>query len=90
MASGLSRADDARAHALALNEQGYDVVTKSTPLPRERSSMAIYDVHGRPERVTDIPAILTDAGIEPPEVLPFQQHATGGNAVVIWLAPRGE
>jgi hypothetical protein len=73
--------------ARALNEKGYDVVRRSTPIARSRSSMAVYDVRGNPDRVEDLTRLFDEELAFPIEVLLFQQHATGGNAVVIWLAP---
>src|ERR1043166_6741095 len=71
------------AIAKALNEKGYDVTRMSTLLPRAHSSMAIYDVHDPPERVDELTRLLHDDLAFPIDVFPFQQHATGGNAVVI-------
>jgi hypothetical protein len=76
---------DAETLARSLADRGYDVVRKSTPIERRRSSAAVYDVRRRPERVTEIADLLREAGLADVEVLPFQQHATGGNAVVVWL-----
>ena len=73
--------------ARALNERGYDVLRKSTTLARSRSSMAVYDVRNHPERVDELTRLLHDDLGLPIEVLPFPRHATGGNAVVIWLGP---
>jgi len=73
--------------ARALNERGYDVLRKSTTIVRARSSMAVYDAHDHPERVDELTRLLHEDLAFPIDVLPFQQHATGGNAVVIWLGP---
>jgi len=73
--------------ARALNAKGYDVLRKSTPLQRSHSSMAIYDMRSHPERLDDLTRTVTKDLALQLEVLPFQQHATGGNAVVIWLGP---
>ncbi len=81
-----SRAKDAHLAADLLHDAGYDVVARSTKLPRSRSSLAVYGVHERPERVDAVTHALADGGFALPEVLPFQQHATGGNVAVLWLA----
>lgn len=73
--------------ARALNERGYDVLRKSTSIARAHSSMAIYDVRNHPERVDELTGLLHEDLGFPIEVLPFPRHATGGNAVVIWLGP---
>jgi hypothetical protein len=72
--------------ARALHDLGYDVLRKSTPIVRPKTSVAVYDVKGRPERVREVSKLVEDLGMRPDEVvLPFQQHATGGNIVVAWL-----
>jgi hypothetical protein len=75
--------------ARALNDHGFDVVRKSTTIVRERSSAAVYAVRDNPDRVDDVTKILHDELGLPIDVLPFQQHATGGNAVVVWLGTEG-
>jgi hypothetical protein len=71
--------------AQALHDRGYDVTRKSTTLRRAKSSMAIYDIRHHPERVDALARLVRDDLALPIEVLPFPQHATGGNAVVVWL-----
>jgi hypothetical protein len=71
--------------ARALNEHGYEVVRKSTTIVREKSAAAVYAVHDHPDRPDEVARILHDELGLTIEVLPFQQHATGGNAVVVWL-----
>lgn len=76
--------------ARALNDEGYDVVRKSTPIVRPRSTMSVYDARKQPERIVELTRLMRqELGVEI-EVLPFQQHATGGNAVVIWLGEDDE
>jgi hypothetical protein len=71
--------------ARALNGHGYEVVRRSTTIRRERSSASVYGVRVYPERPGEVERILRDEAGLTIEVLPFQQHATGGNAVVVWL-----
>ena len=71
--------------AHALNDHGYDVVRRSTTIRRERSSASVYGVRTYPERPGEVERILREEAGLAVEVLPFQQHATGGNAVVVWL-----
>lgn len=71
--------------AHALYDHGFDVVRKSTTLVRDRSTAAVYGAHDAPDRVLDVTRILHDELGLAIDVLPFQQHATGGNAVVVWL-----
>jgi hypothetical protein len=78
--------------ARALNTSlGYDVLLKVTTIRRARSSVAVYGLKDAPERLEEIVALLRDLGIDTgtgpgsTEVLPFPQHATGGNAVVVGL-----
>ena len=40
-----------------------DVLRKSTTIARARSSAAVYDVHGQPERIDEITAVLRDVGM---------------------------
>ena len=71
--------------ARALNDHGFDVVRKSTTIVRDRSTAAVYGAHDFPDRVESVTQILHDELGLAIDVLPFQQHATGGNAVVVWL-----
>lgn len=78
--------------ARALNSSlDYDVLLKVTTIRRAKSSVAIYGLRDRPERLDELTELLHDlaigAGTGPGEIelLPFQQHATGGNALVFWL-----
>lgn len=73
------------AVARALNDHGYEVIRRSTTIRRERSSASVYGVRLYPERPGEVERILRDEAGLTIEVLPFQQHATGGNAVVVWL-----
>ena len=73
--------------AQALNLRGYDVLRKSTSIRRAQSSLAIYDVRNHPERVEDMKLLFHTELSFPIDVMPFYQHATGGNAVVVWLGP---
>jgi|SRR6187455_2268044 len=75
--------------ARALNDHGFEVVRKSTTIVRERSTAAVYAARENPERVADVAQILHDELGLAIDVLPFQQHATGGNAVVVWLGTEG-
>jgi len=52
---------------------------------RDRSTAAVYGAHDFPDRAEDVARILHDELGLTIDVLPFQQHATGGNAVVVWL-----
>jgi hypothetical protein len=74
-----------RVLAEALHARGYDVLRKSTDIPRARTSIAVYDVRRHMERVRDMAGLMDELGWPRDAVLPFQQHATGGNAVVAWL-----
>jgi hypothetical protein len=78
---------DAQSAALmsALSERGYDVSRKSTTIVRDKTSAAVYDVRKHPERVDEVSGVLKEVGLGFAEVLPFMQHATGGNIVVVWL-----
>ena len=71
--------------ARALNDQGYDVLRRSTTIRRERSAAAVYGVRAHPERPGEVERVLRDEAGLTIDVLPFQQRATGGNAVVVWL-----
>ncbi len=78
--------------ARALNtSHGYDVLLKVTTIRRAKSSVAVYGLKDAPERLEEVAGLLSDLGIGTAtgpgsiEVLPFPQHATGGNAVVFWL-----
>jgi hypothetical protein len=71
--------------AHALNAHGYEVLRRSTTIRRERSSASVYGVRAYPERPGEVERILRDEAGLTIEVLPFQQRATGGNAVVVWL-----
>lgn len=71
--------------AHALNAHGYEVLRRSTTIRRERSSASVYGVRTFPERPGEVERILRDEAGLTIEVLPFQQRATGGNAVVVWL-----
>ena len=80
----LELSDAGHAVARALEKVDYDVILKSTPIPRERSSVAVYGIRDNPSRVDEMKRLADDLG-EGVEFLPFQQRATGGNAVVVWL-----
>jgi hypothetical protein len=71
--------------ARAFNDHGYSVLRKSTTIVRDRSTAAVYGIHDFPDRVDEVAKILHDELGLAIDVLPFQQHATGGNAVVVWL-----
>ena len=71
--------------ARSLNGHGYEVLRRSTTIRRERSSASVYGVRAHPERPGEVERILRDEAGLAIEVLPFQQRATGGNAVVVWL-----
>lgn len=71
--------------ARALNGHGYEVIRRSTTIRRERSSASVYGVRANPDRPGEVERILREEAGVTIEVLPFQQHATGGNAVVVWL-----
>jgi hypothetical protein len=83
--SSTAKAAESERIAVALHERGYDVIRKSTTIVRDRSSAAVYGAHDTPERVDEITELLHDDLGLPIEILPFQQHATGGNFVVVWL-----
>ena len=78
---------DAQSAALtkALHDRGYDVLRKSTTIPRDKTSAAVYGVREHPERIDEVAGVMKDVGLGFAEVLPFAQHATGGNIVVVWL-----
>ena len=78
--------DAGQAVARGLQKSDYDVVLKVTAIPRERSALAVYGIHDNPDRLGAMKRFADDLGADV-EFLPFQQHATGGNTVVIWLAP---
>jgi len=80
---------DSERIARALNDHGFAVVRKSTTIVRERSTAAVYGVRDFPDRVDNVARILHDELGLAIDVLPFQQHATGGNAVVVWLGTEG-
>jgi hypothetical protein len=82
----LAEQDDLSAKvSRALNGHGYEVLRRSTTIRRERSSAAVYGVRSFPERPGEVERILRDEAGLAIEVLPFQQRASGGNAVVVWL-----
>lgn len=71
--------------AHALNDHGYEVVRRSTTIRREKSAASVYGVRTYPDRPGEVERILRDEAGLTIDVLPFQQRATGGNAVVVWL-----
>lgn len=73
------------AIARALEKRDFTATCKVTPLPRDRSAFAVYGLHDHPDRLDEMKRFADDLGGDV-EFLPFQQHATGGNAVVVWLA----